>query len=297
MEKAMNHNRNCSGCPEQVSYNCKEHPAYIRKDLLSHYPDFSAVSHWHEDLEFILVLSGHMSYNVNGCSTNLETGNGILVNSRQLHHGYSSDHTECEFICILLHPLLLCASEYYGKQYVEPLISSAAQPFIPLYGNIAWQNGILQILKRICGCLAHEDSILKIQPLIHALWIPLYKNFPKRSGRPKGQQLTAVRQMISFIQNHYKESLSLAMIADSGHVRKSSCRALFHKYLSRTPVAYLTGYRLDRSLPLLLHTGLNITEISSETGFNSASYFSETFKKNFHCTPLEYRNKYYQSVS
>lgn len=67
-----------------------------------------------------------MSYNVNGCSTNLETGNGILVNSRQLHHGYSTDHTECEFICILLHPLLLCASEYYGKQYVELLISSAA---------------------------------------------------------------------------------------------------------------------------------------------------------------------------
>ncbi len=30
MEKAMNHNRNCSGCPEQVSYNCKEHPAYKR---------------------------------------------------------------------------------------------------------------------------------------------------------------------------------------------------------------------------------------------------------------------------
>ena len=54
----MNHNRNCSGCPEQVSYNCKEHPAYIRKDLLSHYPDFSAVSHWHEDLEILYPLNG-----------------------------------------------------------------------------------------------------------------------------------------------------------------------------------------------------------------------------------------------
>ena len=82
----MNHNRNCSGCPEQVSYNCKEHPAYIRKDLLSHDPDFSAISHWHEDLEWIHILEGKMCYYVNGRRMVLQEKESLFINARQMHY-------------------------------------------------------------------------------------------------------------------------------------------------------------------------------------------------------------------
>lgn len=40
---------------ETVAYNNPLFPAYIRYGILSRYPDYSAVSHWHADLEFILV--------------------------------------------------------------------------------------------------------------------------------------------------------------------------------------------------------------------------------------------------
>ena len=46
---------------EEVNYNFPGFPAYIRRGLLSHYPDYSFISHWHEDLEFIVVFSGRCS--------------------------------------------------------------------------------------------------------------------------------------------------------------------------------------------------------------------------------------------
>ena len=90
-----------SDASENVAYNNPDFPAYVKKGQLSSYPDFRAVSHWHDDLEFILILDGQMFYDVNGQRIPLQTGEGIFVNSRCFHYGYSDAHTECLFICIL----------------------------------------------------------------------------------------------------------------------------------------------------------------------------------------------------
>ena len=59
---------------ENVSYNIPSFPVYIKKEQLSSYPDFCAVSHWHDDLEFVLILEGQMSYEVNGQHISLSAG-------------------------------------------------------------------------------------------------------------------------------------------------------------------------------------------------------------------------------
>ena len=78
---------------ETVAYNNPLFPVYVRYEILSRYPDYSAVSHWHEDLEFILIKKGKMTYNVNGELIELSESNGIMVNSRQLHYGFSGEHS------------------------------------------------------------------------------------------------------------------------------------------------------------------------------------------------------------
>lgn len=58
---------------EDVQYDIVDFPAYVRKGYLSSYPDYRAISHWHDDIELILILSGQMNYNING--------NVILLNT------------------------------------------------------------------------------------------------------------------------------------------------------------------------------------------------------------------------
>ena len=51
---------------EKVCYDIHHYPVYIRRGLLSHYLNYSAPNHWHDDIELIAVLSGEMEYSVNG---------------------------------------------------------------------------------------------------------------------------------------------------------------------------------------------------------------------------------------
>ena len=275
---------------ENINYNKKAYPVYIKKEFLSLYPNYSCISHWHEDLEFIIILSGHMNYNINGTIIDITEQNGILVNSRQFHYGYSCDFTECEFICIVFNPLLLCINEYFENTYVNTIIKNIEQPYFIFYQSIIWQKQILDILKEIYIYNKKNFDILEIQHNIFKLWKLLYKNFPKQKNNiaKSNRQITSIKKMITFIKNHYKEKISLDMIANSGNICKSNCSVLFHKYVCQTPISYLIRYRLNQSINLLFHTDMSITEISYEVGFNSTSYYSEMFKKYYHCTPREY---------
>ena len=50
---------------EKIPYDSPDYPIYIRQGVLSHYPNYAAPSHWHDDIELIAVLDGEMDYHVN----------------------------------------------------------------------------------------------------------------------------------------------------------------------------------------------------------------------------------------
>lgn len=92
---------------EKVKYDYSDYPIYIRRELLSSFSEYTAPAHWHDEIEFIAVLSGKMQYNINGKIITITENEGIIVNTRQMHFGFSPKKEECDFICILLHPLML----------------------------------------------------------------------------------------------------------------------------------------------------------------------------------------------
>ena len=52
---------------EKICYDIPQYPAYIRRGLLSQYPNYSAPNHWHDDIELIAVLSGEMEASMENC--------------------------------------------------------------------------------------------------------------------------------------------------------------------------------------------------------------------------------------
>lgn len=281
---------------ETVAYNNPLFPAYVRYGILSTYPDYSAISHWHKDLEFILVKEGTMTYNINGTLIELRKSHGIMVNSRQLHYGFSSQHNECEFICILLSPELLQGNEWFYRNYIEYVTESSSCPYLHLT-DINWQSAILHKLEEMYGYFSSSSpaapSYFKLIEDFAFIMKTLYENLDikNRTMTKESSDLTSLRNMIAYIEGHFMDHVAIEDIAASGTCCKSKCSLLFKKYLCDTPINYTTKLRLRKSLTALLDSDASITEIAHAYGFGGASYYCETFRKYYGISPLQYRKK------
>ncbi len=278
---------------EKVKYDYDDFRSYIRRGMLSVWPNHTADSHWHDDLEFISILSGYMDYNVNGEIIRLKAGQGIIVNSRQLHYGFSKEQKDCEFICILLHPMLLCTSQYVEHEFVAPLLHNSSFLYIFLDNQVEWQSIILQHLYMMCENSNKPTAPLLILSLFQQIWLLLIENTEKaKTPKVQEQKLSVLKDMLLFIQKHYNKKITISSIAKVGNVSASTCLLLFKKYLHDTPINYLIAYRLKQATKLLIENKATITEISYSVGFDSLSYFAETFKNYYNCTPSDFRSKY-----
>lgn len=280
---------------QRVFYDNMDYPIYIRKANLSNFLNYTAEGHWHDDIELILVLSGSMMYNINGEIISLKEKEGIFINGRQFHFGYSENQEECTFICILFHPMILCTSKSVEEKYINSILLNRHIPFYHFKNTNQWERNILSCIQKVYDVKEDKMAELKIQKYLLSLWIELCENILtiQKSSISQNYHLSILKKMILYINQNYKEKLTLDKIASAGNVGKTTCCTIFKKTMNKTPMEYLAEFRLYKSIELLQNTDKTILEISFEVGFLGASYFSETFRKYYHCTPSEYRKKHF----
>ena len=280
---------------ERVPYNQAEMPIFVGEGNMAHFLNCAASSHWHDDVELCVVLSGKMSYNVNGTVYILGEGEGAFVNSRQFHSNFSPDKSECKYLCVLFHPILLCANKHLERAYVAPLIGNNAFTHVILSPDVQWMAELLKDIKRVYSLCAvgEKDLYLSLQSIFFRIWSILYNHMPQPTEQSERAttKLSMLRDMIGHIQKHHHERITLAEIAAAANICQSSCCIIFNDYVHQTPIQYLIGYRLNRSAELLKDTSMSITEIALATGFAGTSYFSETFRKHFGIAPTAYRKR------
>lgn len=71
--------------------------------------------------------------------------------------------------------------------------------------------------------------------------------------------------------------------------------SLYNKLKALTDMGandYITKLRMERAIRLLMHSKLNINEISDQTGFSTPRYFSTVFKQYTGCSPTQYKEEH-----
>lgn len=281
---------------EVMDYMIPQYPVYIRSAFLSQYHNYTAVSHWHEDVEIIYVLSGTMQYDVNGENITLYENEGIVVNSRNFHFGYSDKKEECGFICFIIHPSVLSGNPYIRERYVRPFTECQAIPFLHLRPDKKWQNELLEVLWTVFHL--NQDApefYLLCQEAVFRIFTLLYTNNMELLSEKSDKadiSLIQLRKMVGYIQKHYQDSIMLDDIAKIGEMGKTACCNIFKKYMNTSPIDYVITYRLAQSTVLLTETRLPITEIAYGSGFHNASYYTKYFRKQYGKTPGQMRKEY-----
>ncbi len=126
------------------------------------------------------------------------------------------------------------------------------------------------------------------------------KSGPMNKGRESRLDLADVdrgnpliRQVKDYLQLHFREALSLTMLADIFGITPSYLSGLFHKENSEPYSKYLLRLRMETAGSMLLQDrgSMKISRIAEEVGFSSAKHFTSVFHSYYGCNPTEFRQR------
>jgi AraC family transcriptional regulator, melibiose operon regulatory protein len=273
-------------------------PLYISHEIISDYEQNRFECHWHSELEFTVFVDGMMEYQVNDSIYNVRAGCGRFVNKNCLHTGWLYKDTDCAYTVITIKPELIFGYEnsVIETRYISPLIESQQFPSLCLDAKNKSHQRMINLLLEVNTLYAKKPTCfeLQIKSKLCELWIILFQEFQSiTSGKDSSfsKDIPRLKQVLHYIQQNYRNKLTLDEMALSCNISKSECCRFFKKVMRQTPFEYLLKYRIQKSIPLILGNELNITEVSEAVGFVSASYYSEIFRRFMYCSPTEYRKQ------
>ncbi|HET9787590.1 MAG TPA: helix-turn-helix transcriptional regulator, partial [Pyrinomonadaceae bacterium] len=74
-------------------------------------------------------------------------------------------------------------------------------------------------------------------------------------------------------------------------VSRSLLTERFRSYLSETPIAYLTRWRLQLGAQMLKSTNSAVAQIAADVGYESEPAFNRAFKREFGLPPARFRSQ------
>lgn len=112
--------------------------------------------------------------------------------------------------------------------------------------------------------------------------------------KPDDRLFLLVRQHLE--KAYMDPNLSVSTLAEHFSISTTSLAKAFRENAEMTPLDYINRLRIERSLPMLMSTGMTIEAIAGKIGFGSVHTYIRVFKKIYGMTPGAYRDAYTDSM-
>lgn len=100
-----------------------------------------------------------------------------------------------------------------------------------------------------------------------------------------------VVDLISYIEAHYAERLSLHKMSEDLGLKESSISRMFKHETGMNLTYYINEIRMKKAMELLKETDMLIRDVAVEVGIDDQLYFNKVFKKFYRVSPSDIRRK------
>ena len=247
--------------------------------------------HWHDEVELIYIKKGNLTISIEEQIFHAGPEDLFFVNSGELHF-MESDDLSVEYYTILF-PL-----EFISFQSDDALENELFLPlrqrhlFFPTFLDkekgkeiIKWIEPLIQTNEEKPEAYPLRTRILLLEMVAYLLREACFRE----SVYVKDSNLQ--RDMIAFVQRHYGEKVSLAMLAEEFHLSEKYVSWYFKEHFSISFMQYVLHLRMSKAKDMLRTTDAPITEVALSCGYPSVNLFIRNFKEVHGVTPLQYRKK------
>lgn len=105
----------------------------------------------------------------------------------------------------------------------------------------------------------------------------------------KEEKVPVIEQIITEIQEHYTENITLTELAKKYGISVGYLSSLIKENVGLSYSDYVTARRIQKAKELLEDERLSMEQIAEQTGFRDHFYFINVFKKHTGITPGKYR--------
>lgn len=239
--------------------------------------------HWHEHIELHYVLEGTCSIRVGGRPRAGKAGDLIVINSNELHSGYSESKRMNTLVVIF--ELDAFSRELANQNYIfQDLITS--------------DGTIRELLEHLCE--ENEDKKPGYRITVKGLLLQLIgylvrhytvEQLSDKESSKRRKNLERLNTVLQYIENNYSEPITNEQLSEMVHLSEDRFNHLFKESMEMSPLNYINDIRLKKACNLLKKDDYTISEIAIAVGFKDFNHFGRLFRRKYGMPPSKIREK------
>ncbi|RRQ45381.1 AraC family transcriptional regulator [Chryseobacterium sp. SC28] len=247
--------------------------------------------HYHPEIELVCVISGTGSRNVGYHKSNYKDGDLVLIGSNIPHSGFGVDSADPheEIVLQFKEEIVTFPKEVEEMSSLIRLMSQAQ------YG-ILFGHKVKQKIQPLFYKILETENSKRYFVLLNILfelaethdYILLNKEIMPHTVISKNKE--RLQTIFTFVEKNYEKEIDINAVANMANLTLPAFCNFFKKTTKLTFTEFINQYRIHKACHLIVQ-GKSVSESCYETGYNSISYFSRTFKKYMGKTPTDFTNE------
>jgi AraC-like DNA-binding protein len=255
--------------------------------------------HYHPELELTYILTSHGVRYVGNSIENFFDDDLVLIGSNLPHCWINSNDEQQNASAVVVY----LKEQFLDETWMQSCEFETIRKLLALSEKgIRFSKEVALKLKDKCLRLVQlpplEKLILLLEILQELAQTDQYQllcehGFSNNLNYTYNERINIVYK---YIQQHYKEKITLADIAGQVGMSEEYFSRFFSKMIKKSFFEFLNEYKINRACKLLIETDKQVSEICYASGFESIPFFYRQFKKFKNCQPKNYRS-IYQTIS
>lgn len=255
--------------------------------------DCNVEVHLHDSYEIFMALSSNIRYHIEGCIYDLDIGDIVITNEKEIHRPVVSDDSPYERWFVQFKPSIF--SHFFDKEY-NPLSIFENRPLgqnnkIPYFN--ATNNPIYKLFEEVE--LLNKDKAAKNQIIIKSLLVKILAELEERYRlHPSKEKYVSniddrIELVIKELDHNFSKPFNLEELSKKHFMDKYYLCHLFKDTTGFSLLEYVQSKRIQQA-KMLISNGIGIMQAARQSGFDEYSNFYKTFSKLVKMPPKRYKD-------